>query len=56
MTLLEALVSNESASDTEEAKQIVNEMRNRVIDGEDPEDVLMDYGLEPDYVFEILEF
>lgn len=40
----------------EEAKQEIIEMKNRVIDGEDPEEVLYEYGLEPDYIFEILPY
>ena len=54
MTLVQALINNESAETIQEAHQIVNEMRNRVLDGEDPDDVLGDYGLEPDYVFDII--
>lgn len=30
-------------------------MRTRVMDGEDPEEILGEYGLEPDYVLELLE-
>jgi hypothetical protein len=35
--------------------EIIDEMRDRiVIDNEYPDDVLMDYGLEPDYIFQLL--
>jgi hypothetical protein len=34
----------------------INEMREAVLDGENPEELLYDEGLEPDYVFEILTF
>lgn len=32
----------------------ITEMRERVLNGEDPEEVLYEIGLEPDYVFDIL--
>jgi hypothetical protein len=54
MELAEALVRNESAENLKEAFQIIAEMRDAVLDGEDPEELLADYGLEPDYVFDIL--
>lgn len=38
----------------EEATELVNEMRERVHDGENPEEVLYDEGLEPDYIFELI--
>lgn len=39
----------------DEAKEIVDEMTARILeDGDDPEDVLYDHGLEPDYVDDLL--
>lgn len=38
----------------EEAKEYVEELKERVLDGEDPEEVLYEEGLEPDYVFDLL--
>lgn len=39
----------------EEAKEMVREAQARVADGEDPEEILHDdFGLEPDYIFELL--
>lgn len=39
----------------EEAVEMVNEARQRVADGEDPEEILYDeFGLEPDYIFDLL--
>lgn len=38
----------------EEAKEIQDEMVQRCIDGEDPEDVLTDEGLEPDFVIDLI--
>jgi hypothetical protein len=53
--LLKALMANDYSP--EEAKEAIEEMRNRVLnDGEDPDEVLYEYGLEPDYVMDILHF
>jgi len=38
----------------EEAEELVDEMKQRVADGENPEEVLYDEGLEPDYIFELI--
>ena len=41
----------------QEADEIIEEMQDRVLDyGEDPEEVLHEEGLEPDYVFDLLDF
>jgi len=38
-----------------EAEEIINEMREMVLEGENPEEVLYDIvGLEPDYIFDLL--
>lgn len=37
-----------------EADEELHGMRERVAAGEDPEEVLYDIGLEPDYIFELL--
>ena len=38
----------------EEANQELDIMRTRVKNGEDPEDILYEIGLEPDYIYELL--
>jgi hypothetical protein len=38
----------------EEADNLIKEMKDRVISGEDPEEILHEEGLEPDYVFDLL--
>ena len=53
MTLIQALMNAEDCSEAE-AKEIIKEMQDDVVNGEDPEEILLQYGLEPDYVFEIL--
>lgn len=37
-----------------EATDLLIEMRGQVRDGEDPEEVLYEIGLEPDYVFDLI--
>jgi hypothetical protein len=38
-----------------EADLIISEMRERMYNGEDPEELLYEYGLEPDYVLDLLD-
>jgi TPP-dependent pyruvate/acetoin dehydrogenase alpha subunit len=39
----------------EEANELIQEARERVEEGEDPEEILYeDFGLEPDYIFDLL--
>ena len=38
----------------EEAQSIISQMLERMYDGEDPEDLLSEYGLEPDYIEDLL--
>jgi hypothetical protein len=55
VNLEQALINNGSAADLDEARRLISEMRSRVVDDlEDPEEVLLDYGLEPDYVMDLL--
>lgn len=54
MSLLEALLNQGEYTKQEALEEIAN-MRERVIVyGEDPDEVLSDYGLEPDYVMDLL--
>ena len=52
MTLKDAL-KNKGYSDTE-AEELIAEMKDRVSSGENPEEVLYEEGLEPDYVFDLI--
>ena len=52
-SLKEALMSQKEISENE-AKEIIKEMKNKVSNGENPEEVLYDEGLEPDYFLEII--
>ncbi len=42
--------------DEETIIDIIEEMAESVLDGEYPEDVLFDYGLEPDYILDLMEY
>ena len=53
MNLNQALMEAQGLSE-DEAKHAIKEMKIQIINGEDPEEVLYDNGLEPDYIFEIL--
>ena len=53
--LLTALLANDYSR--EEALEEITGMRERVLtDGENPDDVLYEYGLEPDYVMDLLTY
>lgn len=52
-TLLEIFMNRDGLSKSE-ANDLIKEMRSRVTDGEDPEEVLYESGLEPDYLFELI--
>lgn len=38
----------------EEAEETLADAREAIAEGEDPEEVLYDLGLEPDYIFDLL--
>lgn len=53
-TLLEVLMRRDELT-REEAQEWIDEAREAVTNGADPEEVLHDeFGLEPDYVFDLL--
>ncbi len=53
-TLKQVLIRRDGCSSTE-AVELIQEARQRVYDGEDPEEVLQEeFGLEPDYIFDLL--
>ena len=49
MTLLQAIMHQDDVSITE-AQELIDEMKERVLDGEDPEIILYEEGYEPDYI------
>ena len=55
MDLLNALMISQDLT-KEEAQNLISELRERVFEGEDPEELLYYEGLEPDYVFDLITF
>lgn len=51
--LVKALMASKDLT-RKEAEDIRREMREQISYGENPEDVLADYGLEPDYIFDLI--
>ena len=54
LNLLTALMHSQDLT-RQEAMDELNEMKERLFEGEDPEEILLEYGLEPDYVFDLLD-
>jgi len=52
--LLKVLIQKETS--VEAAKSVLKGMIEEVNEGEDPEEVLFDYGLEPDYVIDLVNY
>ena len=51
---IKEILNTRDGYDRDEAAREFNVMQNRVAAGEDPEDVLYEYGLEPDYADELI--
>ncbi len=55
MTTIEATLMKRDGYTREEASEALREARGRVLEGENPEDILYeDFGLEPDYIWELI--
>lgn len=55
-TIVEVLIQRDGLSKDAVELQL-RDARMRVVDGEDPESILYtEFGLEPDYMFDLLEF
>jgi len=55
-TIKQILIERDNMT-PEEADDLIADMKARIQEGEDPEEILHDEcGLEPDYIFELLEF
>lgn len=53
-SIVEILMRRDNMS-KDEAEEMLQEARERVAEGEDPEEILHEeFGLEPDYIFELL--
>lgn len=54
-TNIEKVLISRDGMSPEEAYDYLQELRQQVADGEDPEELLlMDLGLEPDYIFDLI--
>jgi len=55
MTTIEKTLMKRDGYTREEAREALREARERVLKGENPEDILYeDFGLEPDYIWELI--
>jgi len=53
---LKEVLMRRDGMEAEEADELIEEAQQAVMDGDDPEEVLANwFGLEPDYVFDLLE-
>jgi len=57
MTELKRILMERDELSSKEADEIISQARQMILDGEDAEEVLYEeFGLEPDYLFDLLEF
>lgn len=58
MTSLKQVLMERDELTSKEADEFIAEARRMILeDGEDPEEVLYEeFGLEPDYIFDLLDF
>ena len=57
LTELHRVLMRRDEMSADEADELIQEARERVEDGEDPEEILHDeFKLEPDYVFDLLGY
>jgi hypothetical protein len=54
LTELHLAIMNRDDCSQGEADEMVQEMKERYKEGEDPEEILFSEGFEPDYIFDIL--
>ena len=55
MTDFEKVLIHRDGMTAENARLELEDARQQIMDGQDPEDLLLDeYGLEPDYFFDLL--
>ena len=55
MSELKKVLMQRDELSSDEADDLIADMKQQVLDGENPDDVLYDIGLEPDYVFDLLD-
>lgn len=55
MSELKKIIMERDSLSSKEADEMISDAKQRIVDGEDPEEVLMeDFGLEPDYIFDLI--
>lgn len=54
MNDLEKVLAERDGLTQEEVNEQINEMRERMLEGEDPEELLYENGLESDYILDLL--
>ena len=55
METVKQILMRRDGMSAEDAQEMIDEARERINEGEDPEEILhCDFGLEPDYVFDLL--
>lgn len=56
VTELEQVLIERDKMSLEEAREMIDEARKEIANGRDPEEILYeDFGLEPDYIYDLLE-
>lgn len=57
METLKQVIMRRDDLTSDEADELIEEAKERIREGEDPEEILhYDFGLEPDYVFDLLDY
>ena len=57
LTELHRVLMRRDEMTADEADELIQEARQAVEDGEDPEEILYEeFGLEPDYIFDLLGY
>jgi hypothetical protein len=51
---VESILMRRDGMTRDEAREMIRDMQQRAADGEDPEELLHEIGLEPDYVWDII--
>ena len=55
MSELKKVLMERDCMTPKEADEVIADAKQRVWDGEDPEELLLDeFGLEPDYIFDLI--
>ena len=55
METIKQILMRRDGMSADEAQDMIDEARERINEGEDPEEILhYDFGLEPDYIFDLI--